>query len=306
MPRVLRRPLVAVLVVLVVVVVVGLAILPEIVRRVAVSQMTKLTGRAVRLGDVDFNLFTGSVALKGFKLAQRGSGESAIELERLELRLAYGPLLFHEARVTDLKLTSLKINAARVGETEFDFSDLLELVKGDPAAPPSQWKVTLARVSVRPATIVFRDRVIAPPSEWRIEGMTVDASDLSTRPRAKPGRLAVKLRLNGSAVSVTSESLALDPFKAAARVDVDRFDIAAVGPYLPLNLPAAARAGRANLALEAVVELGPSGLTRAVAAGDLGASGLEVVQAGRTEPFLKLPRLGIKVKGADLVARTVT
>ena len=306
MPRALRRPLFVVLAVLVVVTTVGLAILPEIVRRVAVSQMTKLTGRAVSVGDVDFNLFTGSVGLKGFKLAHRGSPESAIELDRLEVRLDYVPLFFHEARVTDLKLTSLKINAKRVGEAEFDFSDLLALIAADPSAPPSPWKVTLARGSLRSATIVFRDQVTAPPSEWRIEGLTVDASELSTRPKAKPGRLALKLRLNGATVSVTSEALGLDPLKAVARVDVDGFDLAAVRPYLPPRLPAAPRAGRAGVALELVVESGPAGLTRAVAAGDLGASGLEVAQAGRTEPFLKLPRLGIKVKGADLVARTVT
>src|SRR6266850_2494988 len=307
MPRVLRRPLFVVLVALAVVVTAGLAILPEIVRRVAVSELTKLTGRAVSLGDVDFNLFTGSVALKRFKLAQRGSAESAIELERLEVRLAYMPLLFHEARITDLKLTSLKINATRVSETEFDFSDLLALVTGgDPAAPPSPWKITLARVALSPGTIVFRDQVTAPPSEWRIEGLGVDASDLSTKPKAKPGRLAVKLKLNGAPISVTSDSLALDPFKAAVRVDVDGFDLAAVRPYLPPSVPAAPRTGRAGLGLELVVEMDPTGLKRAVAAGDLGVSGLEVVQVGRTEAFMKLPRLGIKVKGADLVARTVT
>jgi uncharacterized protein involved in outer membrane biogenesis len=306
MHRALRRPLFVVLAALVVVITVGLAILPEIVRRVAVSQMTKLTGRAVSLGDVDFNLFTGSVALKRFKLAQRGSAESAIELERLEVRLDYVPLLFHEARVTDLTLTSLKINVKRVGETEFDFSDLLALVAADPSASPSQWKITLARLSLRSATIVVRDQMTAPPSEWRIEGLTVDASDLSTRPKAKPGRLALKLRLNGATVSVTSDALGLDPFKALVRVDVDGFDLAAVRPYLPPNLRAAPRAGRAGVALELVVESGPAGLTRAVAAGDLGVSGLEVVQAGRTEPFLKLPRLGVNVKGADLVARAVT
>ncbi|PYM94835.1 MAG: hypothetical protein DME04_06730 [Candidatus Rokuibacteriota bacterium] len=306
MHRALRRPLVAVLVGLVVLVAVGLSILPEVVRRIAVREATKLTGRAVSLADVDLNLFTGYVALKGFKLAHRGSPESAIELERLEVRLDYVPLLFHEARITELTLTSLRINAQRVGETEFDFSDLLALVTGDPSAPPSQWKITLARVSLRPGTIVFRDLVTAPPSEWRVEGLTVDASDLSTRSRAKPGRLALKLRLNGASVSVTSDLLTLDPFKAAARVDVDGFDLGAVRPYLPPSVAAAPRAGRASLALELVVELGPAGLTRAVAAGDLGAFGLEVVQAGRTEPFLKLPRLGVKVKAADLVARTVT
>ena len=307
MLRALRRPLVAVLAVLVVVLAIGLSILPEIVRRVVVREAAKLTGRAVSLADVDLNLFTGYVALKGFKLGHRGARESAVELERLEVRLDYLPLFFHEARVTDLQLASLTINAKRVGESEFDFSDLLALVTGgDPTAPPSQWVITLDRVSVRPGTIVVRDLVTTPASEWRVDGLVVDASNFATRPGARPGRLAVRFRLNGAVVSVTSDSFALDPPKTSARVSVDGFDLAAVRPYLPPNVPAAPRAGRASVGLSLAVELGPAGLKRGVVSGDLGTTGLEVVQTGRADPFLKLPRLGIKVKEADLVSRAVT
>ena len=49
--------------------------LPEIVRRVAVGRIPELTGRQVAIEDVDLNLFTGSVALKGFRLAERTEPE---------------------------------------------------------------------------------------------------------------------------------------------------------------------------------------------------------------------------------------
>ncbi|HEY7540642.1 MAG TPA: hypothetical protein VIF11_10910, partial [Methylomirabilota bacterium] len=42
-----------------------LAVLPEIVRRVAIAQVPKLTGRVLLLDDVDLNVFTGHLALKG-------------------------------------------------------------------------------------------------------------------------------------------------------------------------------------------------------------------------------------------------
>ena len=194
--------LVAVLVALVVIGAVGLAILPEIVRRVAVSQAAKITGRDLSLEDVDLNLFTGHLALKGFKLAQRNSKESALEFERLDVRLGYLPLLRGNARVTELALVAPTIRVTRTGPEEFDFSDLLARRGSEDSsrAPsqrtsPSKWTVTLDRPSVRRLTFVARDLTTSPASEWRISELTVDASDLTTRVAARSGRVETKLKL---------------------------------------------------------------------------------------------------------------
>ena len=88
-----RKILIAVLGVLVVIGAVGLAILPEIVRRIAVSQAAKVTGRVLSLEDVDLNLFTGHLALKGGKVLKRGMNERALEFERLDVRVDYLPLV---------------------------------------------------------------------------------------------------------------------------------------------------------------------------------------------------------------------
>ena len=45
--------------------------LPEILRRVALDQIAKRTGRAATIGDVDLNLFTGHLAIKQFRLTDR-------------------------------------------------------------------------------------------------------------------------------------------------------------------------------------------------------------------------------------------
>src|SRR4030095_1328750 len=84
-----RKILVAVLAGLVVIVAVALANRPAGVRRVAVDQVPKLTGRVLALDDVDLNLFTGHLALKGVRILKRGVNERALELERLDVRIAY-------------------------------------------------------------------------------------------------------------------------------------------------------------------------------------------------------------------------
>ena len=301
--------LVAVLVALVVIGAAGLAILPEIVRRVAVSQAAKLTGRVLSLEDVDLNLFTGHLALKGGKVLKRGMNERAFEFERLDVRVDYLPLVLRNVRVTELTLVAPMLNIVRRGPADFDFSDLLEhRGGGDPAAPPPsspKWTVTLDRVSVQRLTVVARDLTTSPESEWRIDDMTLETRGLTTGGSARPGRLEMKLKLNGAPVAVTSDSVALDPLAVAARVTVEGFDLAPLHPYLA-SVPAAPRAGRVSLALALAVELAPTGLKRGTVQGVVGTAGLEVVQTGRTEPFLVISRVGVKIKDADLVARSVT
>ena len=112
-----RKILVAVLVALVVIGAMGLAILPEIVRRVVVSQAAKITGRVLSLEDVDLNLFTGHLALKGGKVLKRGMNERAFEFERLDVRVDYLPLVLRHVRVTELTLVAPTLNIVRRGGT---------------------------------------------------------------------------------------------------------------------------------------------------------------------------------------------
>src|ERR1051325_4161870 len=101
-----RRIALAVTGVTAVLLVVGIVFaLPVVVRRVAVQKVAALTGRAVALERVELNLFTGRVALDGFRLAQRDSAEPAVEIERLELRVAPTSLIGDNVRVIDLTVT---------------------------------------------------------------------------------------------------------------------------------------------------------------------------------------------------------
>src|SRR5207245_3664464 len=81
--------------------------------------------------------------------------------------------------------------------------------------------------------------------------------------------------------------------------------LAHVPPYVPPSTSATPHAGRVSLTMALAVELAPSGLKRGTVKGDVTFDGLEVFQAGRTEPFFKAARLGVKIREADLVARSV-
>src|SRR5262245_58195392 len=117
-----RTVAIVVAVVLVVLVAITVAVLPMVVRRVAVDQLTKMTGRAVALERVELNRFTGRVALARFRLAQRGSNDPALEVDGLEVRVSLPSLVTKHARVVSLTVTGPRVRVARLTETEFDFS----------------------------------------------------------------------------------------------------------------------------------------------------------------------------------------
>jgi Domain of Unknown Function (DUF748) len=302
-----RKILVGVLVAAVVLGGLFVAVLPEVVRRVAIAQVPKLTQRILQLDDVDLNLFTGHLALKGVTVHKVGGNERAYEIERIDVRLDYLPFFVRHVRVTEITVVAPKLQVLRRGPAEFDFSDLLDLFKGgEPSKEPSKWRVTLERVAVQRMTGVGRDQTTSPESVWRIDDLNLAANGLMIGPGARPGRLQLSFKLNDTPITVTSDSLLLFPLAAKARATVEGFDLAPVHVYLPPSVPAAPRAGRVSLAMAAAVELGPTGLKSGRVQGKVTTTGVEVFQTGRTEPFLKVPRLDLEIKEADLVARSIT
>ena len=303
-----RRLVLAVTGVAVLVMVVGVVLaLPLVVRQVAVSRLTTLSGRAVALGSVELNLFTGRVALNGFRLAQRDPSQPAVEIERLELRVAPTTLVREHVRVKELTVTRPKIYVTRLAADKYDFSDLLALVPPpDPGKKPSSTTVTVKRLRVIGGGIVARDQVPQPAAVWRIDGLDVDATGIGTRPGVAPGRLAVRAVVNDTRLALEASSVEVAAGRVAARVTLDGFDLAAARAYLPADLPAAPTAGRVTLDLTIAAERAADGTPSVRIAGDARVDGLSVVQRAQPDAFLAIGRVAVKIKDARPLARDVT
>ena len=282
-------------------------VLPLVVRRVAVGQLAALTGRAVALRDVELNLFTGRVALNRFRLAQRDSTEPALEIERLDVRVAPLSLVRENVRVVELTVTRPKIYVTRLAADRYDFSDLLALIPPpDPNKKPSTRTVLLERLRVVGGGVFARDLVPQPAGLWRIERLDVDATRLSTRQGARPGRLTVRAVVNDTPLALDASAVALAEGRLAARITVEGFDLAAARAYLPPDLPAAPTAGRVTLDLTVTAERAADGTPSVALSGDARVDGLAVVQRAQPDAFLKLARVAVSIKDARPLARDVT
>src|SRR5713101_9689449 len=98
--------------------------LPVLIRRQALVQVPKLTGRAVSIEDIDLNLFTGRLVIKHFRLAERDPSKAFVEFERLEARWSWHSLLASNIRLKEVRLVSPTVHLVRPGPREFNFSDL--------------------------------------------------------------------------------------------------------------------------------------------------------------------------------------
>ena len=304
-----RRRTIWLLAVAVVVVLLGGAFvwaLPELIRRQAVTQIPKTTGRAASIGDIDLNLFTGRLVIKDFRLAEKDPRQAFVAFERLEARWSWPALLAFNIRLTDVRLVAPTVQLVRTGSGEFNFSDLLDLIPpADPKAKPSRWTFTMERLSLVLGSIVIRDEAVTPPTNWRIQGLTIEAGDLTTRAGQPAGRLAIKSKVGDSPFEVSSSEIRLAPGAVSVGLSIKDFDVTQILPYVPPTVPAGPYAGRLGFNLRIAFERGAEGLKRAVVSGDLSLNDLQLIRRDGPAPFMTVPRLTVRLKEADLLSRII-
>ena len=280
--------------------------LPELIRRQAVAQIPKITGRAASIGDIDLNLFTGRLVVKTFRLTDRDPQKAFVEFERLEARWSWPSLLAAHIRLKDVQLVSPTVQLARTGPREFNFSDLLELIPpADPKAKPSRWKFTMERLGLVLGSIVIRDEAVSPPATWRIQGLTIKAGDLTTRAGQPAGSLAIQSKVGDSPFELSSSEIRLAPGAVSLGLGIKDFDLIQVLPYVPPAVPAGPSGGRLGFKIKIGIERGAEGVTRAVVSGDMSLDDLQLIRPRSKAPFMTVPHLGLRLKEADLISRVI-
>ncbi len=284
--------------------------LPEIVRRVAVAQIPKRTGRAATIEGVELNLFTGRLAVKKFRLADRGGTEPFAEFERLDARISLPALLRSHIRLLEVALAAPSIRVVRTAPAEFNFSDLTEPSKEPekPAPAPSRWTITVERLRISRGTVRADDRGVTPAAEWLIQDLGVEADGLTTRTGALPGRLTVHAKINEAVLDVSADPLRFEPSRIRAKLNLASFEMRHLNPYvyIPLGTPYLPKGGRLSLALTALVESDGDAVTKAVLSGTMSLEREALAQLGRPDPFLSVSRLAVEIKEADALRRSLT
>src|SRR5215510_12497712 len=257
-----------VLVVLAAIIVVGFfASLPEIVRQVALRQVPKNIGRPISIEDIDLNIFTGYVAIKKLRLAERTGPQAFVEFERLEVRLALLSLVRRNIHLRDLRLVA----------------PVARIVRG---------------------RVVVEDRAVSPAADWSIQDLALETSGVSTRPNSPPGQLKGSLRLGTAALEIKWDSFQQAPVRVAGTVKLTGFNLTRLRPYLPPTFSPAA-SGTLGIDLKVAYTRTEEGLQSARASGEAAVENAALVAPGTTDTLVGLTRLGVGLKQFDLEGREV-
>lgn len=297
-----------VLVILAVVVVTGFfASLPEIVRQVVVRQVPKAIGRQISIEDIDLNLFTGYVAVKRLRLAEREGSEAFVEFERLEGRLSLWRLVRRDIHVRDFRLAAPRVRIVRGQDGRLNFDDLMpEVRQADTAREPSRWTFTVEHAAIGRGRLIVEDRAVSPVSDWSVTDLDIETSGVSTRPNSPPGRLTGSLRMGTAALEIRWDTFQQAPVKVSGSVKLTGFELARVRPYLPPPLRGALASGAVGIGLSVEYTRTEEGFQAAMARGDVTVENVALAGAGAKEPLLAMARLGVGLKRFDLAGREVT
>jgi len=305
----MRRWRTLLLVVATLLVVVGGAFLwalPEIVRRVVVARIPELTGRPVSIEDIDLNLFSGNVALKGFRMAEREGPQAFIKFDRLDAQLFLPAIVLFDIRLSRVSLTGLEARLIRTGPDTFNFSDIMErLPKPDPNAKPGRLSVTLDRIVLGRSKITVEDHAVTPMADWSLQSLDAEASGLSTDRRHAPAQATVRLKSGDASVEFAKIRFNLAPFAVSASLKLAGFDLTRFKPYITdpeVTLGAAVVGAALDVALK---RDGPK-LQEASVSGDVTVDGIALSHIEGPGRFLGVKRFRARIEKADAVARAVT
>jgi hypothetical protein len=169
------------------------AALPEIVRRVMISQAAQVLHAHVEIGDVDLALYRGGIALKDVAIrAATPAADDApplITWKRLAVEVRWFPLLRRTVRLRQVALESPRVALDRLADGQLNLLALLPArepppAEATPTAAPSpathgHWEYGVDRVVLRDGGLRFRDLAIMDSEPVEINLEHVEVTDIA-------------------------------------------------------------------------------------------------------------------------------
>lgn len=235
------------------------AALPEVLRRVIVSQASQALNARVDVGDVDLRLWRGGVALEDVAVREKGAPEPPPPVEqakdappppafdanspivgfkRFAVELRYLPLFSKTIQLRDVQLEAPRVALDRLASGNLNVMALVPSQEvtvaagatpgavasptaAAPAAGGTPWSFGLDTFVLTDGRVRFRDLALpgSEPVELSIDRVAVHEVALTPAVYGKPATIAVKLGIDEGTIDVTAR-LTLDGSKVSVTTDV--------------------------------------------------------------------------------------
>jgi hypothetical protein len=224
------------------------AALPEVLRRVLVSQASQRLQTRVEVGDVDLALYRGGVTLEDVALysptPQSPDEPPLVAWKQFGVEIRYLPLLWKTVQLRKVVLDTPRVALDRLANGELNLQRLVPppaagQAPAEPAAAPQQpsaWKTGIDRFVLRAGRVRFRDFTVAEgePLEIAIPDVTVDQVALQPGLYGQPGRARLYVKTEGGSLRIESRLTVLERgFEVGTRVKAFRLPLRRARLYVP-------------------------------------------------------------------------
>ncbi|MDE2308377.1 MAG: DUF748 domain-containing protein [Xanthomonadaceae bacterium] len=243
--RRLRRALLVLGILLAVFGLLGFFAAPPLLKSQLQSRLGTLLGRPVTIGAVHFDPYTLRLDLDRLHIGAPDGHAAFVDVDRLTINASWTSLFRRAPVLDELALRHPQLHITRLAPQRFNFSDLLERLKGkpDPNAPPSRFFV--ANISVHDGDIVFDDKVLA--TSHHVEQLELGIPFLANLPADTDLFVQPLLtaRVDGSLLRIDGKT---KPFASSRESELDfqfdHLDLPRYLGYVPTTLPVAVPSGQ--------------------------------------------------------------
>jgi len=226
---------------------------PEVRERI-VAAARDATGRELHYQKLDVGLLPPRLLALGVSLEGR-PGQPPLGAERVELEVALLPLLARTVLVDTLVVSGAELELTRTAQgielpiqTAKPAEKKREKAPREDQAGASGVSVAVREVRIERTRLALVDRSVQPAAEWKLDGVTARLA--GRMGEGTPIAFDVDAKLGQAPLHAEGQLTLAGSFDA--KLAIDDFALAALGPYLP---PPLRLAGSADLVLAAKGEL---------------------------------------------------
>src|SRR5574343_613690 len=255
--------------------VIGFFAAPPLVKSILLKQLSAQLHREVSIEQIAINPYALSAKVSGLSIKGEG-GKEVAGFDELFVNLSSASIFKLAAVVDEVRLQGLRIAVACVSEGRYDISDLLdEWMKPKDEPESGTPRFSLNNIQLINGKIVFDDQ---PKGKLH----TISDINLVLTGESKP-------------FSATHES--------QLNLDLDRFDLAVLQPYLPESLPFRLNAGVLDTEMKAMFKEASDKVYSVSVVGAAHVSGLAVAEPDKS-PLLDWKRLDVEIDNIDPINRS--
>ncbi len=282
----------------------GFLAAPPLLKSVLLKQLSTQLHREVSIEQIAINPYALSARVNGLSIKAEG-GKEVAGFDELFINVSAASIFKLAAVIDEIRLQGLRVAVARVAEGRYDISDLLdEWMKPKDEPPGETPRFSLNNIQLVNAKIVFDDQPkgkVHTVSDINLTLPFISSLPYQAEVLVNPSFSAT---INGAPLALTGDS---KPFSAThesqLNLDLDRFDLAVLQPYLPDSLPFRLKAGTLDTEMKAMFKEVSDQVYSVTVVGAAHVSGLTLAESDGS-PLVDWKRLDVELDSIDPLNRT--